>query len=209
MRAPPTAEAELDGQLAPVGDAEARAIVAHATRRYIAARHARVEGFVDRHFSLIGSLRLHRQAPGLDLVRAPANVLLMLPYPTMQLCGAGLRRLGAERAARWLGGRTPFLDTDVAGELGWRLHCELLELPYDDEHRCARGALAEAILADPGVAAAVDRLDAKPTIPSSRPGCTVSSMPTPAPVPPPRTWSTTSSWRARAWQRSTSSPPER
>jgi hypothetical protein len=103
MRAPPTAEAELDGLLAPVGDAEARAIVAHATRRYIAARHARVEGFVDRHFSLIGSLRLHRQAPGLDLVRAPANVLLMLPYLTMQLCGAGLRspRGRARGALAW------------------------------------------------------------------------------------------------------------
>ena len=95
MPAPSTAEAEVDDQLAPVGDAEARAIVAHAIDRYIAGRHARVEGFVDRHFSLIGSLRLHRQALGLDLVRAPANVLLMLPYLTMQLGGAGLRRLGA------------------------------------------------------------------------------------------------------------------
>jgi hypothetical protein len=164
MAAPTIAEAGGDDQLTPVGHAEARAIVAHAIERYIAARHARVEGFVDRHFSLIGSLRLHRQALGLDLVRAPANVLLMLPYLTMQLGGAGLRRLGAERTARWLGSRTPFLDTDVARELGWRLHCELLELPYDDgEHRCARDALAEAILADPGVAAAVDRLDALAT----------------------------------------------
>ncbi|MGH6900719.1 MAG: DUF6635 family protein [Geminicoccaceae bacterium] len=158
---PTTAEAEVDDQIAPVGDAEAQAIVERAIECYIAARHARVEGFVDRHFGLIGSLRLHRQALGLDLVRAPANVLLMLPYLTMRLGSAGLRRLGAQGAARWLGNRTPFLDTDVARELGWRLHAELLELPYDDgRRRCARDALAEAILADPGVAAAVDRLDA-------------------------------------------------
>ena len=60
----------------------------HAIDRYIAARHERVAGFVDRHFSLIGSLRLHRRASGRDLVRAPANVLLMLPYLGMQ---AGVR----------------------------------------------------------------------------------------------------------------------
>ena len=144
-----------------VEDADARAIVAHAIERYVAMRHERVAGFVDCHFSLIGSLRLHRQALGLDLVRAPANVVLMLPYLGMQLGGAALRRLGATRAARRLSSRTPFLDTDVARELTWRLYSELLELPYDDgRHRSDKDALAEAILADPRVAAAVDLLAA-------------------------------------------------
>jgi hypothetical protein len=142
-------------------DTEAREIVEQAIDRYIAARHARVAIFVDWHFTLIGSLRLHRQALGRDLVRAPTNVLLMLPYLGMRLAGAAVGRLGAPGAARWLRGRTPFLDTDVARELGWRLHAELLELPYDDgRRRCERDALAEAILADPRVVAAVDRLDA-------------------------------------------------
>jgi hypothetical protein len=155
------AAADLVDAPARLEDTEARSIVEHAIDRYTAARHARVEAFVDRHFSLIGSLRLHRQALGRDLVRAPVNVLLMVPYLTMQLGGLGLRRLGARGAARRLRGRTPFLDTDVARELGWRLHAELLELPYDDgRRRCERDALAEAILADPRVAAAVDRLDA-------------------------------------------------
>jgi len=159
MSAP--AAADLASELEPLEDSEARAIVAHAIGRYIGERHARVEAFVDRHFSLIGSLRLHRRALGLDLVRAPVNVLLMVPYLTMQLGGLGLRRLGARGAARRLCTRTPFLDTDVARELGWRLHSELLELPYDDgKRRCDRDALAESILADPRVAAAVDRLDA-------------------------------------------------
>jgi hypothetical protein len=95
------------------------------------------------------------------LVRAPANVVLMLPYLSMQLGGAVLRRLGARHAARRLSSRTPFLDTDVARELTWRLHSELLELPYEGgRHRSDKDALTEAILADPRVAAAVDVLTA-------------------------------------------------
>ena len=156
-----TADADVAQRIAPLADADVRVIIEHAIDRYVTERQARVAGFVDRHFSLIGSLRLHRQALGPDLVRAPANVLLMAPYLAMQLGGVGLRRLGARDAARWLRTRTPFLDTDVARELGWLLHTELLELPYDDgRRRCERDALAEAILRDPRVAGAVERLDA-------------------------------------------------
>jgi hypothetical protein len=159
MRA--TAVTDAIPEIEPVEDTEARAIVEHAIERYIATRHERVAGFVDRHFSLIGSLRLHRRALGLDLVRAPANVALVLPYLTMQLGGAALRRLGARHAARRLSSRTPFLDTDVARELTWRLHGEFLELPYaDGRHHADKDALAETILADPRVAAAVDLLTA-------------------------------------------------
>jgi hypothetical protein len=155
------AQTHIASEIEPIQDAEVRAIVERAIERYVASRHERVPGFVDRHFSLIGSLRLHRQALGLDLVRAPANVILMLPYLGMQVGGAALRRLGARDAARRLGGRTPFLDTDVARELTWRLHSELLELPYDDgRHRSDKDALAEAIVTDPRVAAAVDVLAA-------------------------------------------------
>jgi hypothetical protein len=155
----PPAEAHAQPDLEPLGDTEARAIVDHAIERYVAARHERVAGFVDRHFSLIGSLRLHRRAFGRDLVRAPANVLLMLPYLGMQAGSAVLGRLGARRAARRLTGRKLFLDTDVGRELTWLLHTELLELPYDDGgRRSERDALAETILADARVAAAVDVL---------------------------------------------------
>jgi hypothetical protein len=155
------AHTEIAAKIEPIEDAEVRAIVGHAIGRYVASRHERVPGFVDRHFSLIGSLRLHRQALGLDLVRAPANVILMLPYLGMQVGGVALRRLGARHAARRLSSRTLFLNTDVARELTWRLHSELLELPYDDgRHRSDKDALTEAILADPRVAAAVDVLAA-------------------------------------------------
>lgn len=151
----------MEPDLQPLREGEARAIVERAIDRYIAARHERVVAFVDRHFSLIGSLRLHRRALGRDLVRAPANVLLMLPYLGMQAGGAALRRLGAREAARRLRGRRLFLDTDVGRELTWRLHTELLELPYDDGgRRSERDALAETTLADARIAPAVEALAA-------------------------------------------------
>ncbi len=138
---------------------DARTIVNAAIDRYIAARHARVDAFVDGNFSLGNSLRLHRRAVGYDLVRAPANVAMMVPYLAAQLTAAGAKRLKAERVGRWLASRKFFLSTDVARELAWRLHADLLELPYaDGDRRIDHDALAEEILRDPRLAAALDTL---------------------------------------------------
>jgi hypothetical protein len=132
-----------------VDAAAVRRIVDGAIDRYVAARHAKVSEFVDANFGLLGSLRLHRRAIGLDLLRAPANVALVPPYLALQMGSAGARRLGAEAAARWLESRKLFLDTDVARELTWRLHADLLELPFDDGDRhTGRDALAAEILGD-------------------------------------------------------------
>lgn len=158
--------------IAAIAPDEAAAIVDAAIDRYIASRHERVAAFVDETFSFAGSLRLHRKAVGLDILRAPANLALALPFLAARLGASGLRRLGAARAARWLGERKIFLETDVARELTWRLHSRLLELPYDDgTRRFERDALAETMLADPRLvaafesfAAAVDRHRADPDI---------------------------------------------
>jgi hypothetical protein len=150
---------DFAGNIAGLSDTEARAIVGSAIGRYVHERRARVPAFVDANYSLLGSLRLHRHALGLDLLRAPANVALVPPYLAMQLGQAGLRRLGARRAARWLGRRRLFLETDVARELTFRLHRDLLELPYEDgERRTGRDSLAEAVLEDPRLASAVEGL---------------------------------------------------
>jgi hypothetical protein len=146
---------------AAIDEAAARAIVARAIERYVAARHGRVQAFVDANYSLLGALRLHRRAVGLDLLRAPANVALVPPYLAMQLSAAGLKRLGARRAARWLGQRRLFLETEVARELTFRLHRDLLQLPYDDgTRRTERDALAEAVLEEQPLAAVLDGLRA-------------------------------------------------
>jgi hypothetical protein len=139
----------LPALFADLDAAKVRQIVDDGIDRYLAARHAKVGDFVDANFGLSGSLRLHRHAVGLDLLRAPANVALIPPYLALQVGSAGARRLGAEGAARWLETRKLFFNTDVARELTGRLHAELLELPYaDGRRRSDRDALAEEILSD-------------------------------------------------------------
>lgn len=173
MDAAPTAGPDQgrDG-LQPLSRDEAAAIVEAGIDRYILTRHERVAAFVDETYSFAGSLRLHRKALGYDILRAPANVALALPYLLSRGGASALRRLGAGRAAAWLGSRRIFFDTEVSRELGWRLHTRLLELPYDDgSRRSDRDALAEAMLADPrlagafaAIAAAIDRHRSDPDV---------------------------------------------
>ena len=147
-----------DGALQP---AAVRAILDRGIDRYILGCHARVDTFVDTHFTLIGALRLHRHALGLDLVRAPANVALALPYVATQAAAALLAAAGAHSLSAWLRRRRIFLDTAVGRELSWRLQTELLALPCaEDGRRSERDALAEAILADPELTPAVMALTA-------------------------------------------------
>ena len=72
----------------------ARAIVDDAVRKYIATRRERIDPFVDRHFTLAGSLALHRQAVGWDLLRAPANLFLAGPALSVKLASWAARRAG-------------------------------------------------------------------------------------------------------------------
>jgi len=126
-----------------------RAIVRDGVTRYAAARHARVDGFVARNFSLPGALRLHGAALGWDIARAPLNLVMAGPQVGLRLAALGAHRLGASRVATAL--RRPRLmqQTAVAREIAWRLHTDLLELPLRDGARVARrDALADTILAD-------------------------------------------------------------
>ena len=63
----------------PAERALARAIVADAVDRYLEATRARIAPFVDDHFSFSSAWALHRRALGRDLLRAPVNVMLVLP----------------------------------------------------------------------------------------------------------------------------------
>lgn len=142
--------------LTPIDHATAAAIVEQATQRYIAARHARVESFAERNFSLAGSLRLHRRAAGWDLLRAPANLALALPHLASLAGAAACRRMGWRRSGAWLESRRLLLRSDVAREIEWRLFDELLELPYSQEdRRLERDALQDEIFRDPRVTEAI------------------------------------------------------
>jgi hypothetical protein len=134
----------------------ARQIVDDGVRRYFDERRQRVQPFVDRNFSLRGSIRLHRAAVGWDIARAPLNLTMAAPQVGLLLAAKAAGKVGATRLASSLGSKRLLVHTAVGKELAWRLHADLLELPYRSGGRVApRDALAETILADPRVVAAL------------------------------------------------------
>ena len=140
----------------PFGDDLARAIVADAVARYLAARRAAIPAFVERNFGLRGAAELHRRALGWDLLRAPANLVLALPDLFRRLGASGSRRLGWHKAAGWLAGRSLFYPSAVGRELEWRIMTELLVLPYAQPGRgSTRDALADEIFRDERIGAAL------------------------------------------------------
>jgi hypothetical protein len=131
----------------------ARAIVRDAARRYIDSRRERIDAFVDRHFTLLGTLALHRCVLGWDLLRAPLNLFLTAPALAIKLASRAARRCGRARLSLWLERRHVLLATDLGREIEWLVMTELFELPCAQRGRVAtRDALAEAILADPRAA---------------------------------------------------------
>jgi hypothetical protein len=108
------------------------------------------ERFSRRHFSLAGSLRLHRAAIGFDMLRAPANVILspvlLLVRLLSWLCG----RLGLRAAAGWLARRKQPFRTAVAARVETLVLAEVLGIPLaGDDHGGDREALTGSILAAP------------------------------------------------------------
>jgi len=127
--------------------------------KYIATRRERIDPFVDRHFTLVGSLALHRRAIGWDLLRAPANLFLAGPALSVKLASWAAGRAGNPRLAAWLGGRRLLVETDVARKVEWLVATELLEIPCRGRDRAShRDAIAERILAD---SRAAERLGAQ------------------------------------------------
>jgi hypothetical protein len=127
----------------------AGAIVRDAAKRYIANRRERIDAFVDRHFTLVGALALHRRAIGWDLLRAPANLFLAGPALAVKLASWVTHRTGSKRLSAWLARRHLILETDVAREIEWLIATELLEIPFHRRDRASyRDAIAETILAD-------------------------------------------------------------
>lgn len=99
-----------------------------ALRRYFAECRARIPAFAARHFGFTGTLRLHAEALGLDLLRAPLNLLLVGPALALRLAAAACRRLGLRRAGRWLAGRNIFVETRLSRRIAELILGELLGL---------------------------------------------------------------------------------
>src|SRR5215213_5921219 len=91
---------------------DAQRIVADGARRYFESRRARVNEFVDRHFSFSGSLSIYRKAIGWDILKAPANIALAVPQIATKLAAAGAKAVGADRASAYLASRKLVFETE-------------------------------------------------------------------------------------------------
>lgn len=128
----------------------ANEIVSPGGHGYFKDCRTKVDGFVARHFTWPGTLRLHGAALGWDILRAPVNVALS-PFLVLTRIAAHLcRRVGWRGAADWLFRRRILLRTSVARRVEVLIVTDLLNLPLD-ERAAARDpfALARAVLAAP------------------------------------------------------------
>jgi hypothetical protein len=95
---------------------------------YFDAVRARVPAFTRRHFGPLGTLRLHKEAIGLDLLRAPFNVLLVGPAFFLRLFAGLLRLIGLRRLGNWLATRRLFMETRLSRRMAELVFDELLDL---------------------------------------------------------------------------------
>lgn len=131
---------------------DVEAILNRSIDRYIQTRRDRIPEFVDKHFSVSGSLKLHRTAIGLDLVRAPVNVVMSLVSFFKNILGSALRLMKSKKLSDRLRGLNLFLETDMGRELTWLLQTDFLELPYKQGDReFKEDALLVEILKDPAI----------------------------------------------------------
>lgn len=152
-----------------ISRAEAEQLVRAAAGRYVAARRRRIGPFVDAHFTLKGSMAIHRHAFGLDMLRAPYNLAVSLPEFALRKGGGAAawaaRRIG-RRAPGWAeraGSARLILDTEVGRRVNFLLMSEFLELPVKDDCGAIlsdHDALAREILDDPRLRAGLREVEA-------------------------------------------------
>ena len=118
---------------------------------------ARIDGFVARHFTWPGTLRLHRAALGRDIARAPANLFLSPVLVLSRGLAWMLGRVGLRRAADWLRRRRILMRTDVAARVEAAVLTELLDVPLPQGIPGDRAGVARAILAAPSFRDAIER----------------------------------------------------
>ena len=117
---------------------------------YFAGRRARVDGFVEHHFTWPETLHLHSAALGWDFLRAPINVMLSPVLVLTRIAAIACRRIRLRGIANWLAGRRILLPTAVSRRVEALIATDLLDLP-PPQGAAARdpGALSRAVLAAP------------------------------------------------------------
>ncbi|MFL5813936.1 MAG: DUF6635 family protein [Bdellovibrionia bacterium] len=120
---------------------------------YFASRRAQVNGFVDQHFSLGGTLAIHRKTLGFDLVRHVLNAYFAVPCIAVKKAVAWLETLGMDRLAHVLNLLPSGLRTDYQKEVERLVVRDLLQLPLAKVRDGQESnALLEELKKDPAVA---------------------------------------------------------
>lgn len=113
-------------------------------------RQTEVDAFAQRHFTWSGSVRLHGSAIGLDLLRAPVNVVISPILVLMRVLAWLCLRLGLHRTASWLMRRKLLLRTAVAARVETLILSELIGVPVPRTGAALESAaLSRAILEAP------------------------------------------------------------
>jgi hypothetical protein len=103
--------------------------VLRSIENYFASRRAQVNSFVDQHFSLSGTLAIHRRTLGFDLIRNVLNAYFAMPCMAVKKAVAWLETLGMDRLAYLLNLLPSGLRTDYQKEVERLVARELLSLP--------------------------------------------------------------------------------
>lgn len=117
----------------------------------------RVGGFVARHLTWPGTLRLHRAAIGWDILRAPANVVLAPLVLLLRLGSFAAARLRQPRLAVWLAERPVLLRTEVSARVEAAFLAEVLAVPLPGPGATDRATLTRALFAAPDLRAMLAR----------------------------------------------------
>jgi hypothetical protein len=156
------AEANSSRKAPSASAADLNAIYEAALTRYFIDRHGMVDAFVSRHFSLRGTLRIHRRALGLDILRAPVNLLLTVPTAALKFSAVLARKIGLPNSAHWLDTRNLFLETAVSRHITDLIEIELLGIDKDGlENPNRRDPLSEAMLVTPAIQVLLARAKAQ------------------------------------------------
>jgi len=104
-----------------------------------------VDAFVVKHFTWPGTLRLHQDALGWNILRAPGNVILSPIFVLIRIAAYICRRAGWRCGGDWLASRRILLRTDVSRRVEIFILTDLLKVPLVSRNT----ALEHAVLSAP------------------------------------------------------------
>lgn len=121
--------------------------VEQGTLQYIEQRRQKIPEFIERNYSFKGAFEINRKAFGKDMLKTPANILWTPPYFLLSGVGKLSKKVTKGKVGDALTRLPSGFQTDVEREITWRIHNELLQLPFDDGvNKSDTNALFETIL---------------------------------------------------------------